>query len=324
MLSYSSSLKIVNDHLSTILRRQEPAELYDPIHYLLSIGGKRIRPCLAIMSYSMFSDDIKPVLDPAIGLEVFHNFTLMHDDIMDNASMRRNFDTVHVKWNKNVAILSGDAMLILAFQLMTKTRQEAVPQVLSLFNRTALEVCEGQQYDMNFETKSEVRVGEYLEMIRLKTAVLLAASLATGGIIAGAGPKEYEALYNLGINIGIAFQLQDDYLDVFAEDDKFGKSIGNDILANKKTFLLLSALQSDKMDIIAELKDWLSRKKYNADEKIQAFKRIYEKLKIGEKTLNLSQEYFAKGINFLSQVNVPEKNKKEITNLINLLIKREH
>jgi geranylgeranyl diphosphate synthase, type II len=324
MLSYPSSLKIVNEHLSNIFKRQEPAELYDPIYYLISVGGKRIRPCLAIMSFSMFSDDIKPVLDPAIGLEVFHNFTLMHDDIMDNASVRRNFETVHVKWNRNVAILSGDAMLILAYQLMTKTRQEAALQVLSLFSRTALEVCEGQQYDMNFETKSEVRIGEYLEMIRLKTAVLLAASLAMGGIIAGARPKEYEALYNLGLNIGIAFQLQDDYLDIFAEGDKFGKSIGNDILANKKTFLLLSALQCEEKDIIAELNDWISRKKFDANEKIQAFKRIYEKLELREKTLNLSQEYFNKGFNFLKQVDVPEKNKTELTNLINLLIKREH
>ena len=324
MLSYQQSLKIVQDHLKQMPIERSPAELFRPIEYILSIGGKRIRPCLTLMAHSLFSDSYQNIIQPAIGIEVFHNFTLMHDDIMDKALKRRNFDTVHAKWNDNVAILSGDAMLILAYQLISETRADVLPDILKLFNQTALEVCEGQQYDMNFESILEVNVDEYLEMIRLKTAVLIAASLALGGIVAKTHEANVDALYQLGLNIGLAFQLQDDYLDVYADESKFGKAIGNDILANKKTYLLLSALQSDEQVLVDELKSWISKNNYDATEKIKAVIDIYRKLEIGEKTLKISRSYFSKGINCLEKLDVPSEQKTELHQLVNMLMNREH
>ena len=323
MLGYTESLKIIEEHLKEIASQGQPAELYAPIRYLLSMGGKRIRPCLAIMAHSLFTEDTDTVIDAATGIEVFHNFTLMHDDIMDNAVLRRNYETVHVKWNNNVAILSGDAMLILAYQFIAKSRKEHLLAVLDLFNKTALQVCEGQQYDMNYESSIRVSVDEYLKMIRLKTAVLLAASLAAGGITAGASREDIDALYQFGINIGIAFQLQDDYLDVFADKTKFGKSIGGDIVANKKTFLLLNALQSNNRELVSQLESWMNNTMADKADKIDAVKSIYEKLDIGTQTLRLSEEYFNQGLKYLNKLDIPTGRTHELKEFVTLLIRRE-
>lgn len=324
MLSYKDSFAIIQKHLSDFALKREPKELYQPIAYILDIGGKRIRPCMTLMAHSLFCDSPDQAIEPALALEVFHNFTLMHDDIMDNASRRRNVDTVHVKWNENVAILSGDAMLILAYQLLTHRPIKLLPDILRLFNHTALEVCEGQQYDMNFETAENTTVDEYLHMIRLKTAVLIATSLAVGGMVAGTSKENYEALYQFGLHVGLAFQLQDDYLDVFGEGEKFGKTIGNDILANKKTFLLLSALNSGDSHAVQELKNWLQKKNATPGEKIQAVTSIYQQLDIAGITQQRFEDYFNQGQYFLRQVKVPEEQKSALIDLVNILVKREH
>ncbi len=324
MLSYSNSFQIIEDRLSALSIERNPSELYHPIQYILSIGGKRIRPCLALMTYSLFADSVDEIIDPALGIEVFHNFTLLHDDIMDNAKFRRNSPTVHIKWNRNTAILSGDAMLILAYQLISKTQTEVLPQVFELFNQTALEVCEGQQLDMNFEKMANVSVDEYLEMIRLKTAVLIAASVATGGITAQAYQTDIDNLYQFGLNIGMAFQIQDDYLDVFAENYQFGKSIGADIIANKKTFLLLSALQTEDKKLVNELTNWINRKEFDANDKIRAIKGIYEELDIPTKTKQLIYNYFSSALVYLEKINVADKRKISLIQFITQIMEREH
>lgn len=324
MFSYSQCFEIVENRLTALAFERYPVELYQPVRYILSIGGKRFRPCLTIMAHSLFSDDIEPVINPALGLEIFHNFTLLHDDIMDNAAMRRNSPTVHTKWNQNTAILSGDSMLILAYQLISQTHTDILSKVLKLFNQTALEVCEGQQLDMNFEKLSDVSIDQYLEMIRLKTAVLIAASLAMGGITAHAATDDIENLYQFGLNIGIAFQLQDDYLDIFAENEQFGKTIGGDIVANKKTFLIISALQHADSDTRKDLKNWLIDKKSNSDDKIQAVKTIYEKLNIPSKTKELANEFFSNGLDYLNKINIPDSRKSPIIQLVTRIMKREH
>ncbi len=324
MLNYSQCFEIVENRLSALSFERNPVELYQPVKYILSIGGKRIRPCLAIMSHSLFSDTVEPVIEPALGIEIFHNFTLLHDDIMDNAPMRRNSPTVHIKWNQNTAILSGDAMLILAYQLISRTKIDVLPKVFSLFNKTALEVCEGQQLDMNFEKLSDVTVDNYLEMIRLKTAVLIAASLATGGVTANATADDINNLYQFGLNIGIAFQLQDDYLDAFADNHQFGKTIGGDIVANKKTYLVLSALQTADKNLINELKYWISEKKTNTDEKIKAVKSIYERLNIPARTKDLTHKFFSTGLEYLTKVKVADNRKDPIIQLLTQIMEREH
>jgi geranylgeranyl diphosphate synthase type II len=243
---------------------------------------------------------------------------------MDKALLRRNFETVHAKWDENVAILSGDAMLILAYQLISSVRPEVLSPLLNMFNRTALEVCEGQQYDMNFEFRKRVSVDEYLNMIRLKTAVLLAASLASGGIIAKADQGCIEALYQFGINIGMAFQLQDDYLDVFPASEKFGKTIGGDIVANKKTYLLLSAMQTDNNEIRKELMYWLSHEDFIATEKIEAVKSIYQALNLDKKTQDLSLKYFRQGLIYLDRIDAPSDGLSQLKEVVEFLIDRKY
>lgn len=219
--------------------QNEPRGLYEPIAYELSIGGKRVRPVLTMMACNLFSDDLKAAVAPALGIEVFHNFTLLHDDIMDRADIRRGLPTVHKKWNDNTAILSGDVMLIVAYQLIAQTPMPHLKEVLDLFSKTAAEICEGQQYDVDYEARKKVEIDEYIEMIRLKTAVLLGCALKTGAIIGNASPADANLLYDVGINIGLAFQLKDDLLDVYGDEATFGKKIGGDILCNKKTYLLI-------------------------------------------------------------------------------------
>ena len=231
----------VNSYISKLQYNRTPKGLYDPIEYVLSLGGKRIRPVLMLMAYNLYKDDVSTVMSQAVALETYHNYTLLHDDLMDRSDMRRGKATVHKVWNENTAILSGDAMLVLAYQFLTRNTPAHLDEILGLFSQTALEICEGQQFDMEFETRENVTADEYIEMIRLKTAVLLAASLKIGAILAGASTADADALYTFGMQIGIAFQLKDDFLDVYGNPELFGKNIGGDILCNKKTFMLIKA-----------------------------------------------------------------------------------
>jgi geranylgeranyl diphosphate synthase, type II len=324
MYSYSHCFEIVEQKISELKFHKEPNELFAPIRYTLEMGGKRIRPCLALMAHSIFNDNLEEVIDPALGLELFHNFTLLHDDIMDNSLIRRNHQTVHMKWNNNIAILSGDAMMILAYHYITKTSFVHLSQIMSLFNRTALEVCEGQQLDMNYENILSITEEQYLEMIRLKTAVLLAASLALGGITGNASEQDIDKLYQCGLNIGMAFQLQDDYLDVFARNDAFGKNIGSDIQANKKTYLLISALNSGKTEVVNSLINWIQGGNSNSSGKIEAVTSIYKQLRIDMKSIAIAEQYFNNGLAALDQLKADPINKSELRKLITDLKEREY
>jgi geranylgeranyl diphosphate synthase, type II len=323
MYNFKECSEIIERRISKIPSYHDPKELFDPIRYTLSMGGKRLRPSLALLAHQLYSDNIEEIINPALGIEVFHNFTLLHDDIMDNARLRRNYPTVHVKWNENVAILSGDAMMILAYHMVSMVSGNILPRILDLFNKTALEVCEGQQMDMNSESRDNVSEEEYLEMIRLKTAVLIAGSLAIGGITGGAGDADIENLYQFGIYIGMAFQLQDDYLDIFADTTKFGKEIGNDIVSNKKTYLLISALNASETGLVNNLKEWISRKKFDSEEKISSVKRIFHELKVDRTTQKLAQSYFDKGYEFLDRIQTGEEKKAELKRLVDSIIQRE-
>ena len=273
-----------------------------------SLGGKRIRPALALMACNLYRENIDNVINPALGIEVFHNFTLLHDDLMDKADKRRNKPTVHKVWNDNTAILSGDAMLIAAYQLIGKTEPEHLKEVFDLFTATALEICGGQQYDMEFESRTDVTEAEYIEMIRLKTAVLLACSLKTGAIMGNASTEDATNLYEFGINIGLAFQLQDDLLDVYGDTATFGKNIGGDIICNKKTFLLIHAFELASMEQKQTLKDWIGKESFNPAEKIKTITAIYNTLNLKDITTAKMQGYYDKAMEHLSALNVsPEK-----------------
>lgn len=281
---------------------QSPKELYDPISYILSLGGKRIRPLLSLLAYGMYQENPEKIIRQAAAIEVFHNFTLMHDDIMDEAPIRRGKATVHEKWNANIAILSGDVMMVRSYDLMLGAPTNLLPTIIKQFNKTAAEVCEGQQLDMNFESRDEVNDLEYLEMIRLKTAVLLGFSLQLGGILGEASPEDTQKLYDFGVNIGVGFQLKDDLLDVFADQAKFGKQVGGDIISNKKTFLLIKALELASGDDRKELDNWIRKTDFNKEEKVAAVKKIYEKLGIKELTESKMNSYFEKGFELLDSI----------------------
>jgi geranylgeranyl diphosphate synthase, type II len=287
------------DKLETFIQNQSfgesPKELYDPITYILSLGGKRIRPLLSVLAYGLYRNDPEQILSQASAVEVFHNFTLMHDDIMDQAPLRRGQATVHEKWNPNIAILSGDVMMVRAYDLLLGTDPKLLPQVIRLFNKTAAEVCEGQQMDMNFESIAQVKEEEYLNMIRLKTAVLLGFALQLGGVLAGAAQKDVQKLYDFGVNIGVGFQLKDDLLDVFADQAKFGKQVGGDIISNKKTFLLIKALELATGKEAEDLNHWLTVPEFDKEEKVKAVRAIYEKLGIKSLTEAKMSSYFEVG-----------------------------
>jgi len=286
--------------LETLELPSEPKLLYEPVSYTLSNGGKRMRPLLVLMGCKVFSDDVSQAVHPAIGIEIFHNFTLLHDDIMDNAPIRRGKPSVHNKWNNNIAILSGDAMMILAYQELCKTDSSVLSQVLEIFNKTALEVCEGQQLDMDFETSDNVSISDYVNMIRLKTAVVLAGGLKVGAIIGKADAEQANLLYQFGLNTGIAFQLQDDILDVYGEVQKVGKQKGGDIISSKKTFLLLKALELADGEQAKDLLKWL-----NSDaetEKVNAVTEIYNQLGIRKLAEERMWHYYNEGISNLNQV----------------------
>ncbi|MHA7131960.1 polyprenyl synthetase family protein [Algoriphagus namhaensis] len=279
-----------------------PKELYEPLSYILSLGGKRIRPILTLLAYGMYKEDVDTILPQAAAIEVFHNFTLMHDDIMDEAPLRRGQPTVHEKWNANIGILSGDVMLVRAYDLLLSTPAEKLHQIIREFNQTAAEVCEGQQFDMNFETYAQVDEEEYLTMIRLKTAVLLGFALKMGAILADASTEDTQKIYDFGVNIGVGFQLKDDLLDVFADQDKFGKQVGGDIISNKKTFLLIKALELAKGEQQQELMRWLEAKEFDKTEKVQAVTAIYNSLGIKELTESKMNSYFEKAFADLGSI----------------------
>lgn len=308
MLSFNEILQKIEQEISQLRFEYPPKSLYDPIEYILSLGGKRIRPALALMACNLYKENIGNVINPALGIEVFHNFTLLHDDLMDKADKRRNKPTVHKVWNDNTAILSGDAMLIAAYQLIGKTEPAYLKEVFDLFTQTALEICGGQQYDMEFESRMDVTEAEYIEMIRLKTAVLLACSLKIGAIIGGASNEDADNLYEFGINIGLAFQLQDDLLDVYGDTATFGKNIGGDITSNKKTFLLIHAFELASPEQKAILDNWIGKTTFVPTEKIEAITTIYNELHLKDITTVKMQGYYDKAMQHLSQLSVaPEK-----------------
>ncbi|MBN2522315.1 MAG: polyprenyl synthetase family protein [Bacteroidales bacterium] len=322
MRTLSECQEIINQAFLEMNLPEEPANLFDPLRYVLRLGGKRIRPSLVLMACNVFSETIEDAIYPALAMEVFHNFTLVHDDIMDNALLRRGRPTVHTKWNRNTGILSGDAMVIKSFELLTHVSQGFMPELLALFCRTALKVCEGQQYDMDFETRKEISLDEYLKMIELKTSALIAASLKTGAVIGGAGKNDAEHLYEFGRNVGIAFQIQDDYLDLYADPLIFGKNIGNDIVANKKTILFALATQTAQGKVKRELMHWLESKEFNRIEKINAVKAIYDKLGIREQIIRYIKHYHETGVSHLKRIAVSESQKDELLKVSDFLLVR--
>ncbi|MDD3079408.1 MAG: polyprenyl synthetase family protein [Paludibacter sp.] len=322
MKTFNEITTLVSDEIKQLDWTMEPSGLYAPIAYVLSLGGKRIRPALTLMSCNLFSDNLEQAIAPALGLEVFHNFTLLHDDIMDRADIRRGRPTVHKKWNDNTAILSGDVMQIVAYQLIGRTPQQYLPEVLSLFSKTAVEICEGQQYDVDFENRNDVSAEEYLEMIRLKTAVLLGCSLKTGAIIGGASMEDAQELYDFGINIGLAFQLKDDLLDVYGDEKTFGKKIGGDILCNKKTYLLISAIKEARGKQLSDLQFWLQTNDGNPEEKINAVTNLYNLLKVKKICEDKMSFFYEKAIANLEKVSISGNKKQELRNLAQKLMSR--
>jgi len=325
------SIKDLQSLISTEIDREihqlyqtEPKNLYEPVGYALSMGGKRLRPVMVLLGCNIFCEKVEKAFPAALAIELFHNFTLLHDDIMDGAEMRRNNLSVYKKYNENIAILSGDAMSILAYNYLLKCDSTDMTPLIRLFSQTALEVCEGQQFDMDFEVRMDVSIPEYINMIRLKTAVLLASSLKLGAMVANAPEKITNQLYEFGLNLGIAFQLQDDLLDVFADQSKFGKRIGGDIVSNKKTFLLLKALEISDNNGKMFIYDWINKKEFDANEKIQAITDMYNKLDVRKITERYIDEFYQKALNILSEINLVSKKKTELLQLAKLIMSRDH
>lgn len=325
MYSTTQLQEIINTALqkrSDALKKLNPVNLYNPIDYSLEMGGKRLRPVLLLLSYNIFSESVQEAIPAAIAIEVFHNFTLLHDDIMDKAEMRRNMPTVHKKFSENSAILSGDAMAFLSYQYLLECNSVRLTEVLELFTKTAIEVCEGQQFDMEFESRLNVSESEYLEMIRLKTAVLLGCGLKAGALLANANSAVANQLYEFGINLGLAFQLQDDLLDSFGNQQTFGKKIGGDILANKKTFLLINALQNAETDQKNELLNWMNIGVFNPEEKISSVLKIYNQLNIKQLTEQKIDSYFQKCKTVFQQISVDQVRKKHLFEVSNSMLNR--
>ncbi len=321
--SATQLLDKVNSYLSTMPYMREPRGLYNPIEYALSLGGKRIRPLLMLLAYNLFKEDVDSIMSQAAGIETYHNCTLLHDDLMDKADMRRNKPTVHKVWNDNTAILSGDAMLVLAYRLMEDCPEKYLKKVMDVFTQTVLEICEGQQWDMEFETRTDVTVAEYIEMIRLKTSVLLAAALKIGALMGDAAPEDAQKLYDFGIKMGLAFQLQDDFLDVYGNPDVFGKNIGGDILCNKKTFMLINALSLADSRQKATLEEWISRTDFCPQEKIKAVTELYDQIGIGRICEEKINVYYAEGLSLLESVAVPAESKAELKAFVCGLMNRK-
>ncbi len=324
MLTTSYIIKLINDYIANMPYTRKPADLYDPIRYVLSMGGKRIRPVLMLLSYNMYKDDPEKILSSACAIETYHNYTLLHDDLMDNADMRRGKMTVHKKWNPNTAILSGDSMLVLSYQRMAQCDVTKLKDVLDLFTETALEIGDGQQYDMDFETRNDVTEDEYIEMIRLKTSVLLACALKIGAILADAPADDAENLYRYGEQVGIAFQLQDDFLDVYGDPNVFGKKIGGDILCNKKTYMLINALSMANDSQRAELNHWIESKDYDPQAKIVAVTKLYDEIGIRKLCEEKVSYYFQQSLYYINKVKVDDSKKVELRHFIDSLMDRKY
>jgi geranylgeranyl diphosphate synthase type II len=322
MYTLDQLLEKVKTALSEVKLDEEPKELYLPISYTLELGGKRIRPILVLLSCDLFGGNIEKAINSAVAIEIFHNFTLLHDDIMDNAPIRRGKETVFKKWNSNVAILSGDTMFAIAYKHLAMSDKNVLQNVLSIFTKAAIEVCEGQQYDMNFETRNDVTIPEYIEMIRLKTSVLIAASLKTGAVIAGADEKDVDNIYKLGEYVGLAFQLQDDLLDVYGNQNKFGKKIGGDIVTNKKTYLYIKALQEARGKDLNILQSYFSSNNFDQNEKINAVTEIYNKLGVKDSSVALINEYYDFAAQHLSLLSIDKERKITLKKYIDQLISR--
>ena len=316
--------QIISDAVTKLSFPAHPAELYEPISYILSIGGKRMRPALLLMACDLFGGNIDEALSPALAIEVFHNFTLVHDDIMDNAPLRRGRTTVHERWNPNVAILSGDVMLIEGYKLMMKVKDSLLRQILDIFNETAVSVCEGQQIDMEFEQRNNVAIDEYINMIRLKTAVVLGGALKIGSLIGGAEQKDADLLYAFGEQLGIAFQLQDDILDVYGDPEKFGKLVGGDIISNKKTYLLIKSLELAKDDDAIELHELLASQQFDSGEKVKNVTAIYNKLDIRNYAETAMHDYAYNAFKALDDINLPEDRKQYLRDFADGLMVREN
>lgn len=317
-------LSMVNEFLANLPYERKPKSLYEPIRYVLSMGGKRIRPTLMLLGYNLFKDNPEKILMNAVALETYHNYTLLHDDLMDNADLRRGHETVHKKWDANTAILSGDSMLVLAYERMAQCDEKHLAKVLKLFTTTALEIGEGQQFDMEFENRNDVKEEEYIEMIRLKTSVLLACALKMGAILADASDEDAENLYKFGEQIGLAFQLQDDYLDVYGDTKVFGKEIGGDITSNKKTYMLINAFNLANEAQRAELQKWVDAKNFDRAEKVAAVTRLYNEIGIDKLAQDKIAYYFEQSKKYLDAVNVPAERKEELAKYAQKMMKRQY
>ena len=324
MLNSNEILQKINERLDTISGDRKPETLYEPIRYVLSIGGKRIRPVLMMLTYELFRDNSEDIIMPACAIETYHNYTLLHDDLMDNADLRRGHQTVHKKWDANTAILSGDSMLVLAYQRMAQCDPAKLKPVLDLFSKTALEIGEGQQYDMDFEHRNDVTEDEYIEMIRLKTSVLLACSMKIGAILADAPAADANNLYRFGEQVGLAFQLQDDYLDVYGDPSVFGKAIGGDIVSNKKTYMLINAMNRADSEQRRRLSEWIGAKDFDAREKIAVVRAIYDEIGIDRLALEKINHYFRQSRKYIDAVSVDRERKAELMNYVSVMMKRNY
>ena len=324
MLKSEEVLSVVNEAIKSLPFNRQPASLYEPVKYVLSIGGKRMRPVLMLLAYNLFKENPQSILNQACALETYHNYTLLHDDLMDNADLRRGHETVHKRWDANTAILSGDSMLVLAFQQMAQCPEDKLKAVLDLFTETALEIGEGQQYDMDFEHRMDVREDEYIEMIRLKTSVLLACALKMGALLADASAEDADLLYKFGEQIGLAFQLQDDFLDVYGDTKVFGKAIGGDIVSNKKTFMLINAFLRANEQQRAELHRWVEATEFDEQEKIVAVTRLYNEIGIDKLAQERIDHYFKQGLACLEAVKIDAERKANLMAYVYKLMKRNY
>lgn len=323
MFTLKELQQMVNATIESLADGREPRGLYAPIDYVLSLGGKRIRPILTLMAYNMYKEDVEKAMMPAVGLETYHNFTLLHDDLMDRADVRRGNPTVHKKWNDNTAILSGDNMLVLAMQRVASCDPAHVMAAVQLFTQTAIEIDEGQQYDMDFETRNDVEEEEYIEMIRLKTSVLLACALKMGAILGDAPEQDAEALYRFGEKLGLAFQLQDDYLDVYGDFETFGKKIGGDIMCNKKTYMLINALRLASEEQRQILQQWIDAESPVPEEKIAAVTDLYNQIGVPALAEQRIDAYFKEALEALEEVSLPAERKSALLDMAKLLMKRK-
>lgn len=322
MYNWNEIRNQINEFIDNLKFEREPYGLYEPIRYTISQGGKRVRPVLFLMAYNMYKENLEGAFYPALALETYHNHTLIHDDVMDNADLRRGMPTVRAKWDDTAAILSGDSMLLLAYEFLSHVPADKLPVMLATFTEMAKEICDGQQYDLGFETREDVTEAEYLNMIRLKTSVLLATSLRLGAYLAGASEEDQENLYAYGEKMGLAFQLQDDLLDVYADESLFGKKIGGDICCNKKTFLLITAMNLASPEQLAEMKEWMAKSEFDAEEKVTCFTRIYDELGVRDICEKRIQALFEECDRYMANVSVAPERKTFLKEFADSLLNR--